>query len=431
MQQKILIEQGQKLSTLVGDGLTVLADYSISGSDQSRYYIDLKTVDGKIVGDMDAMIVEKNGDKLKHLYITDMNNTSGHRHVGNALHEYAFRMSVALGAEGRIRFNAVRNSHIFHYNSGFLLEGQGITENFVKYYLRLADQMITSKKTGEKSKVNLGADYLYLPHQCIVENLKKYDLSLDLITKATEDEKNRSSVANRIGVEAQQNSLAIQLILGIDHITSPAKIEATKTFHARKKLNLTYYRKSETTELTIFEGSKALLEKLPLDTEEKKQQFEITLIGIVICIMALQDEDNGQQKIFDNQYLCPEIKFNQILETYGEQESSQMFMSVGEAVLIYKTLSFDGKMHPNVFPVLQAIDEFKSIFVKYQLMPEISENAGFQSEVESKTPLTQTLMKFGKFADSPKSTISAQSNLDSAAHTQAMRSNSNGAKLSL
>lgn len=54
-----------------------------------------------------------------HLWISIMNNTSEYKHVGLALHEAAFRISLSMGYQGKIGLDASYSSHAFHFISGY------------------------------------------------------------------------------------------------------------------------------------------------------------------------------------------------------------------------------------------------------------------------------------------------------------------------
>src|SRR5205085_8725161 len=58
-----------------------------------------------------------------HVYISYMENYSSYKQVGAALLEFIFKQSLENGAEGRIRLDAVRNTHYFYYRYGFRAEG--------------------------------------------------------------------------------------------------------------------------------------------------------------------------------------------------------------------------------------------------------------------------------------------------------------------
>lgn len=54
-----------------------------------------------------------------HLYIKSLGNTSGYKHVGNALLEVAFRMSLSEGCKGKTWCDAYLDSHAFYYKYGY------------------------------------------------------------------------------------------------------------------------------------------------------------------------------------------------------------------------------------------------------------------------------------------------------------------------
>jgi uncharacterized membrane protein len=378
------LEQGLVLQTLVGDKQSVYAYYSVSEENNLRYYIDLKSENGELLGEMDVLIVNADNDlttfthpykNYKYLYIKNMVNRSLNKHVGNALHEYAFRMSVATAAEGRVRFNAVRNSHIFHYKNGFLMEK--ISDSFLNYYLGMAEEMLISGKSAK----DLGSYNLYLPSKNINENIKKYGLSEELLAPSKEiiGEADDISFAEKINLEVQQKSLGIQLIIGLKKGLKSQSPRITLN-SAREARNFFKNIRPEcqVSKEYIRVGLELLIEQLPLDTEEKQLKFDLILVGVIILVMTFQDHQYGKQSIFNNEYLFTQITFDKIMDSCSENTTmTELLVCLGEDALLKKTLSFDETLKTNVFSGLQAIPEFMSLFNKYDLKEEIEGRPGF------------------------------------------------------
>ncbi|MBA3537070.1 MAG: hypothetical protein H0T84_10745 [Tatlockia sp.] len=386
MQTKIEInklEQGLVLQTLVGDNQSVYAYYAENHANNLRYYIELKSANGELEGEMDVLIVNADKDittfshpytNSKYLYINNMENKSCKKHVGNALHEYAFRMSVAHGSGGRVRFAAVRNTHIFHYKNGFLIE---MNYNAMNYYLSMAEEML---KTG-KSFRDLGSHELYLPCKRINEEMKKYQLSEDLLTpsKIIVEEADIITFAEKINLEIQHKSLAIQLILGLNKGLRPPQ-SSEDSLSRREKIR--FFRNSgvncQKTKELIETGLEGLIEQLPLDTEEKQLKFDLMLVGVIIFVMIFQDHHYGKQSVYNNEYLYPQITFDKVMNGFSENSTmSELFVRLGEDALLNKTLAFDGTLKANVFNGVQAIPEFSSLFNKYDLKDESKERPEF------------------------------------------------------
>lgn len=167
---------------------TVTAQYR--GSEQRGYKVRLFLQDNqdKEIGDMICQIKRESdllipipGEKEHppHVYIVDMNNLSPklYQHVGRALHEAAFRLSVKSGFEGRVRLEAVRNTHYFHYLCGFRIEDDVDAET---YYKELANEIKNSH--GTRTHNDFGAKILFLPDCQIAKNKSRYHL-LDLEEK--------------------------------------------------------------------------------------------------------------------------------------------------------------------------------------------------------------------------------------------------------
>ncbi len=370
------LDQGLLLQTLVGDNQSVYAYYAENHANNLRYYIELKSANGELEGEMDVLIVNADKDittfthpytNSNYLYIYNMVNKSCKKHVGNALHEYAFKMSVAHGAEGRVRFDAVRNTHIFHYKNGFLIE---MNDNAMKYYISMAEEML---KTGKSFK-DLSSHGLYLPCKRINENMKKYQLSEDLLTPIKEivGEADKITFAEKINLEIQHKSLAIQLIVGLNKGLRPSQ-SSENSLSEREKIR--FFRNSgvncQKTKELIETGLEDLIEQLPLDTEEKQLKFDLILVGVIILVMIFQDHHYGKQSVFNKEYLFPQITFDQLMDSCPENITmTELITHLGEEALLKKTLSFSGQFMANTFSGLQAIPEFSSLLNKYDLKDE-------------------------------------------------------------
>lgn len=183
--------EAMDMVTLVGDGQKVYACVE-SSPRPGEFHINLNTKE-KRCGYIEIILEERElphpCDKRKpyapHLYIVVMNNLSGLKHVGNALHELAFRLSVAAGFQGRIRLNAIESSHLFHCLNGFIVEFDD--EDYGSYYyMKLMVAVIQSN--GQRLDKDLGSEDLYLPKKHILKNLTKFGLSLDEATIAESEE---------------------------------------------------------------------------------------------------------------------------------------------------------------------------------------------------------------------------------------------------
>lgn len=130
---------------------------------------------------------------LPCLHIIDMHNVSKFSHVGSALHEFAFRASIALNAKGRINLDAVRDTHYFHYIHGFRTGGFPLFMPKVSaadiskgYYKTLA--VALQEAHGQRIENDLGSMPLYLPKKEILTNLIKYNISAAITDFETENE---------------------------------------------------------------------------------------------------------------------------------------------------------------------------------------------------------------------------------------------------
>lgn len=365
METKIEL-QGLALQTLVGDNQRAHAYYSTRY--ENSYVIELKSANGVFLGFMTAVIVEEDRDivpfehpykNCKYLYINHMENSSRLKHVGSALHEYAFRMSIAFGAQGRVRFIAVRNSHIFHLKNGFLMEGE-LDSNYCQ---ELIEEMLIPVKSAK----DLGSKEMYLPRKRINENMKKYGLEENLLSPSPEiiGEVDKLNYVEKILLEIQQKSLAIRIIIGLKKGFTPTA-DTSKDFFNKNPGACCY------TQVLINKGVKILRKQLPIDTEEKRQSFLLTLAGIIIYVMAYQDRKYGKQSIFNDELLFPQRTYLELLDDYDDY-GDDLFVRLGEDALVNKKLSFDGTLKPKVFFGLQAIPEFPSLFNKFLIKEEIAE----------------------------------------------------------
>jgi len=194
--------QSMQLITLVGGNQKVHACVTFSPSPY-EFYIELKSiVDEKKCGyirvrlEFERKINSFGQQHEPHLYIVDMRNQSGLKHVGNALHELAFRLSVAAELQGRIRLNAAWSSHLFHCLNGFLPEWiiPDDPEDGEAYYSKLKAQVIQAKSgkivnEGLAKDKRMSPEDLYLPKKYIRENLTKFGLASEGIVAPDSDEK--------------------------------------------------------------------------------------------------------------------------------------------------------------------------------------------------------------------------------------------------
>lgn len=134
---------------------------------------------------------------LPCVHIIDMHNVSKFAHVGSALHEFAFRASIVLNAEGRINLEAVRDTHYFHYVHGFRTVGFPLFMPKVSaadiskgYYETLASAL--QEAHGQRIENDLGSMPLYLPKNEILTNLTKYNISATITDFETEDASSRT-----------------------------------------------------------------------------------------------------------------------------------------------------------------------------------------------------------------------------------------------
>lgn len=121
-----------------------------------------------------------------HVHIYKMENNSNYRHVGMALHEFAFRYSLMIGTKGRIKEEAAFSSHCFHIACGFSPGSYKDSTNArIEKEKKLLQQIEDLRKTqGEAKHIDtssLGGIPMYLCEEQILLKMKEFG-----ITKAEE-----------------------------------------------------------------------------------------------------------------------------------------------------------------------------------------------------------------------------------------------------
>jgi hypothetical protein len=103
---------------------------------------------------------------MRNLTLPDQDNQREPeiKRVGTALHELAFKISLALGFEGRIKFVTAWGSDIFHWKCGFRFEHEGLSPLFgfmnedytdmVREYAEKREEKETRKKIKALIKCN-------------------------------------------------------------------------------------------------------------------------------------------------------------------------------------------------------------------------------------------------------------------------------------
>src|SRR6185437_1615555 len=70
----------------------------------------------------------------------------------------------------------------------------------------------------------------------------------------------------------------------------------------------------EQTERILKAGLISIICILPIDTNEKQQQFDIILAGTLIYAMAYQDKTYGKQSHYNNRFLYPGKTLDELLD---------------------------------------------------------------------------------------------------------------------
>ncbi len=104
-----------------------------------------------------------------HIYIETVKNTSSVKHVGTALEEYAFRLSIQAGFHGRVELSAAWNSHCFHYKNGFRSHSE-------EQNAKIQEALVSAEQ--EKQRVDttsLDGFTMYFPDETIKEKEKLFN----------------------------------------------------------------------------------------------------------------------------------------------------------------------------------------------------------------------------------------------------------------
>ena len=352
-----------------GQEISVIASFKPHPEFKSYFLVNLVSQSNLTVfGDMYFYIREKENDKKdKYLFIVNMRNTSfGYKHVGTALHEFAFRFSVACGAEGRVELDAVRDTHFMHYLCGFRSTFHG--DFRLKYYLNLAGALL---RTGRDNRIreDVGSETLSLPPSTIVAKLEKFKLNCFPELKLMRDDEEYEHVEKLVD-EAFRKSFAATLIVALSEglgfhdlsIVAPKEGRVFRPARLRKRTPGEYC--SVTNEILSY-ACERLCQLLPLDSDAKKTQFDIVLIGAMVCAMTIQDSTYGAQERFNNQLLFPSTSSDDISRLVPSDDLLETFQYLGTAILVNKSISFDAAWCGKVFGRLGVLSEFAELLGRH------------------------------------------------------------------
>ena len=102
------------------------------------------------------------------VYINKMASPGGNR--GKALHEAAFRMSLALGVKGKVELSASWSSHIAHYKTGLRATSEADNK-------KIEELIKKSKQTGAHiDSTDLTAVIMGIPQEIINQKLVEFNI---------------------------------------------------------------------------------------------------------------------------------------------------------------------------------------------------------------------------------------------------------------
>ncbi len=289
--------------------------HPIDSSNQPDHYTaSIHLISATCLGDLRFEVKKEeitNGTQtfqLPYVYITYMANNSQYTHVGNALHELAFRVSLLLGCEGRIRLDAVWGSDYFHYSNGFRYEDVRDA-----HYLLLAKKLIEAE--GKRINSIDGGRYCYLPRKAIEANLEKFGITHALPYFETESAEARIVLkhADIIMAAAQKKSLLIYILLGLREdygfrgdMPLPKKeirlwTSIATQEHQYRANNPSLFCKG--TRHILDETSRLILEHAPYVTAESELLLMKIFLGGFLFAMVYQDVAYQAQARYGHEFL--------------------------------------------------------------------------------------------------------------------------------
>lgn len=103
------------------------------------------------------------------------------KHIGNAMHEVAFKLYAQRNC---IQLEATHNSHYFHYKNGFRLMSSTLDAG-INYYLNLAKVFVQAN--GQRIESELDNCFLYLPESQIQKKMQALGASFTQTDEALKE----------------------------------------------------------------------------------------------------------------------------------------------------------------------------------------------------------------------------------------------------
>jgi hypothetical protein len=314
-----------------------------------------------------------------HVYIKDMRNTSGYAHVGSALHECVLRISFLLGCEGRVCFDAVRDTHYFHYKHGFRRDDFSAASSHyhpvssIDYYLTLA--AVLQQAGHNRIQIDLGSASFYLPRAAIEEKAKAFGIEHGPIPDTeSEYERRVQHVGEMLIREAEKDSPIIPMLRALnssfgDWHDAPQSVDIDDENESKLEMYkqaMEKYKKDnpsllcKKTKAILNDAYELIINELPLSDERLAQIFA----GTVVLALARQDKEYGPQARYGGALLYPDKSFDALYELPQQgnwkQNLSENIERVGDQVLAGE-LPFSAALYAKIFPRLSAITALQDL----------------------------------------------------------------------
>jgi len=389
-----------KVISTTGEEVTVYSRIDdIKEKDGCKYrecYAAITTDTGSVIGQLDIHIYDepyrpekpgyncylnKEGLILPHIHINYIENLSrgNYSHVGNALNELAFRISIMHGFEGRITLEAVRATHYFHFKNGFHLNYN------IEYYLSLAAKVYSSN--GARINIGNGDAILYLPKDIIERKCKQFCLEVKDTISATETVEENKWIQHfeELLIDAQQRSMPFQVIHALtkdfgQRIDYPVTT-VLERFHSQmkngdaklmlmmeegareekyKKKNRSLY--NEKTRMILKNGIYLLVQLLPADTVESERKFAEILMGTMSLAMMYQDKKFKTQARYSNTLFFPRGSFKKV--TKSHESIPAQICALGKAILTDKKFAGSPAINTEFFPEVALISGVQALLLR-------------------------------------------------------------------
>lgn len=328
----------------------------------NQYTIELRTKDSDLyLGSIEFTINQNtnshtmgyndNSRRLSRIEVSYMRNQSAFSHVGKALFECLFKMSIRAGCEGRITLEAVRNTHYFHYKNGF----RPLFRRSDEYYLRLAKALLEAG--DEKIDEDLGSRVLYLPSATIKELIKKFaiDYQLTEFNTETPQERKQITIGENVIDYVIANGPLVQIYEAIQDGFSVKMDQLAQTYSPSF---FTAVEDDDSISMELVDdvydaGFKLLIGLLPVDSPKKEAKLALILLGMMKLLCSYYEH------LLTPAHQSENSTFKAIFNSDKSTESN--IKAIGKRIVLDKTLSLDEQTINGFFPGLGNIPEAEQL----------------------------------------------------------------------